>query len=519
MFKEYSLEKMKEVIFKILEDEIMHKILYLSGGLVFYLTNNQNSNRKHEDIDFILNINDMNYVREYLKKNNAYDSSLDSLFFENGVYGDYGIKSIINDVLVSFSPFIIKEDGIYQRIINTKLNIKEARMYNILLDDYIEEINTRDGILKINTIEFMKTIKEIPNRDKDKYDIFMINKKGYNIERYERIKNVLLNMREIKHKIKFRGTNSLFIQDRFRISVTNCCNMSCYYCHNEGQGHLNATKFIDLRYIDDLVNFIATNNIYVKKINVTGGEPLLHPDILTIIKKLSCISKDIKLNTNGILLNENMIMNLKQAGLTAMNIGIDTLWNNQSKPNLYKHENNIEELKRNLLFARKNFKVSINTVITYYNYDKIDDIIAFCISNRLSKIKLIELINFDFWKNNLTNSQKSKYFKITLDKYCKDAKKIIYYDDRGRYDVLLKNGFLIRFGEDYCRTHACANLYSIINANGEYVCCQKSGEAEYIDFKEPYEVVRKKIENCNQTICNNKQNSFPRDLNGRRIIN
>lgn len=82
---------------------------------------------------------------------------------------------------------------------------------------------------------------------------------------------------------------------------------------------------------------------------------------------------------------------------------------------------------------------------------------------------------------------------------------------------MLKNGFLIRFGEDYCRTHACGNLYSIINTNGEYVCCQKSKDAEYIDFREPYEVVRQKIDNCNQTICNNKQNSLSRDLNGRMI--
>lgn len=517
MMKEYFLEKMKNVVFKILEDETMNKILYLSGGLVFYLINNQNSNRKHEDIDFILNINDMNYVREYLKKNNLYDSSLDSLFFENGIYGDYGIKAIISGVLVSFSPFIIKENGIYQRIINTKLNIKEARMYNILLDDYIQKFNIGDKILQINTIEFMKAIKEIPNRDKDKYDIFMINKKGYNEERYRRIKKVLSKMDEIKYKIKFKGINSLFIQDRFRISVTNCCNMSCYYCHNEGQGHLNATKFIDMKYIDCLVNFIVKNNIYVKKINVTGGEPLLHPDILTIIKKLSCISKDIKLNTNGILLNENMIINLKQAGLTAMNIGIDTLWNNQSKPNLYKQENNIEDLKKNLLFAKKFFNVSLNTVITYYNYDKIDDIIAFCIKNGLSKIKLIELINFDFWKNNLTNSEKSNYFMITLDKYCKNAKKITYYEDRGRYDILLKNGFLIRFGEDYCRTHACGNLYSIINTNGEYVCCQKSGDSKFIDFTEPYEIVRQELVNCHQIICNNKNNSFPRDVNGNMI--
>lgn len=513
----FSLEKLQSIIFHILSDKRLKQNLYLSGGLAFFLATKEKSDRMHEDIDFILNIKDMSYVRSYLKENKLYQKELDSLYFENGRYGDYGLKVIIDNVPVSFSPFIIKEGDIYQRIINTKLNLKEARMYHILMTDYVDKIIMDDDYININTIEFMKAIKEIPNREKDKYDISLIEQYGYDKEKYQRIKSVLNEMDEVKHKISFIGLNHLFIQDRLRISITNSCNMSCFYCHNEGQGHCKHNEFMDINYIDKLVDFIINNNIYIKKVNVTGGEPLLHPNLIEIIEKLSKITKDIKLNTNGTLLTKDKIIQLKKAGLTAMNVGIDSFWSKQSKPNLIESNKNIDNLKQIILFAKDYFTLSINTVITYYNYDKIEDMIRFSINHGLYKIKLIELIDFDFWQNKLTNNKNSNYFKIVLDKYRNIAKEVKYYKDRGRYDVFLNDGFLIRFGEDYCKTHACGNLYSIINANGEYVCCQKSGDSKYIDFDNSYENIKSIIDDCHRVICNNKIGNYPRDFNGKLI--
>lgn len=513
----FSLEKLQSIIFRILSDNRLKQILYLSGGLAFFLATKEKSDRMHEDIDFIVNIKDMPYVRSYLKENKLYQKELDSLYFENGRYGDYGLKVIIDNVPVSFSPFIIKEKDIYQRIINTKLNLKEARMYHIPITDYVDKIIMDDDYININTIEFMKAIKEIPNREKDKYDISLIEKYGYDRDKYQRIKNVLNHMDEIKHKIYFTGLNHLFIQDRLRISITNSCNMSCFYCHNEGQGHYNKKQFMDINYIEQLVDFIIKNNIYVKKINITGGEPLLHPDLIEIVEKLSKITKDIKLNTNGTLLTKDKIMQLKKAGLTSMNVGIDSFWSEQSKPNLIDNDRNINQLKQMILLAKDYFKLSINTVITYYNYDKIDDMIDFSMSNGLFKIKLIELIDFDFWQNKLTNNKNSNYFKIVLDKYSKIAKEVKYYQDRGRYDIILQNGFLIRFGEDYCKTHACGNLYSIINTNGEYVCCQKDEDSRRINFEDSFENVKCMIHNCHSIICNNKYGNYPRYSNGKLI--
>ena len=174
----FSLEKLQSIIFHILSDNRLKQILYLSGGLAFFLATKEKSDRMHEDIDFIVNIKDMPYVRSYLKENKLYQKELDSLYFENGRYGDYGLKVIIDNVPVSFSPFIIKEKDIYQRIINTKLNLKEARMYHIPITDYVHKIIIHDDYININTIEFMKAIIEIPNSEKDKYENCLIEKNG-----------------------------------------------------------------------------------------------------------------------------------------------------------------------------------------------------------------------------------------------------------------------------------------------------------------------------------------------------
>jgi len=312
----------------------------------------------------------------------------------------------------------------------------------------------------------------------------------------------------------------MFIQDRIRISLTNKCNMSCYYCHNEGQPHCSEEEFISLDFIDKLVNFINKNNITINKVNITGGEPVLHKDLILITKKLSSICNNVKLNTNGLLLNQELLERLKIAGLTAVNIGVDNLWKDESKPNLYSINSNIKtnKLIELITFAKSQFKVSINTVVTYYNYRKIDNLINFSIENDLYKIKLIKLIDFDFRKNNITNCENSHYFDILLEKYKKRCKEIIYRKELGRYDLYLENGFMIRFGEDFCKTRACGNLYSIFNSRGDYVICQKSNSAVKIDFDKDFESIRNQINECNDSICNNKKNQFPRDSNGVLLI-
>ncbi|HZK42897.1 MAG TPA: GTP 3',8-cyclase MoaA [Syntrophomonadaceae bacterium] len=113
--------------------------------------------------------------------------------------------------------------------------------------------------------------------------------------------------------------------DYLRISVTDRCNLRCRYCMPEegieNQGHHHMLSFEQLYRIVKVANKIGIN-----KVRLTGGEPLVRKNIVQLIRAISALSsiEDISLTTNGILFPE-MANDLKQAGISRVNISLDTL--------------------------------------------------------------------------------------------------------------------------------------------------------------------------------------------------
>nr|HDO81435.1 GTP 3',8-cyclase MoaA [Candidatus Bathyarchaeota archaeon] len=111
-----------------------------------------------------------------------------------------------------------------------------------------------------------------------------------------------------------------------RISLTQQCNLNCFYCHHEGQGCSSGPKTVEMsaEEIELLVKVAAS--LGVEKIKLTGGEPLLYKEIVKVVKLLSKIKgiRDISMTTNGTLLSE-WARPLAKAGLKRVNISLDTL--------------------------------------------------------------------------------------------------------------------------------------------------------------------------------------------------
>lgn len=87
-----------------------------------------------------------------------------------------------------------------------------------------------------------------------------------------------------------------------RISIVAACNMRCHYCHNEGQGEFRG-KFLSS---DAVLSIIERSLPYgVRKVRLTGGEPLLHPQILSICRaiKQHFPNVDLGINTNATLVD------------------------------------------------------------------------------------------------------------------------------------------------------------------------------------------------------------------------
>ncbi len=110
-----------------------------------------------------------------------------------------------------------------------------------------------------------------------------------------------------------------------RISVTNNCNLSCSYCMPDGFANQKLEK--NLLSSEDIIKIVEVGTeIGIKKIRLTGGEPLLRKNIISLIRDIKNISgiEEVTLTTNGVLL-KNMAKPLKEAGLDRINISIDTL--------------------------------------------------------------------------------------------------------------------------------------------------------------------------------------------------
>ncbi|MBR3766729.1 MAG: GTP 3',8-cyclase MoaA [Clostridia bacterium] len=106
-----------------------------------------------------------------------------------------------------------------------------------------------------------------------------------------------------------------------RISVTKRCNLNCSYC---GSKRITKEKELTPEEIKILVSAFAEKGI--KKVRLTGGEPLLREDITEIAREIKSIKgiKALYITTNGILLKEKALA-LKEAGVDGVNISIDTL--------------------------------------------------------------------------------------------------------------------------------------------------------------------------------------------------
>lgn len=115
------------------------------------------------------------------------------------------------------------------------------------------------------------------------------------------------------------------VHDNLRISVTDRCNIRCFYCMPEDNPvFMQRAEILTFEEIERFVRVVA--RLGVRKIRLTGGEPLVRRNLPTLIEKLLAVPeiRDLALTTNGILLPEQAA-ELHAAGLRRINIHLDTL--------------------------------------------------------------------------------------------------------------------------------------------------------------------------------------------------
>jgi len=125
----------------------------------------------------------------------------------------------------------------------------------------------------------------------------------------------------------------MVLEDKFgrpllnlRVSLTQRCNLHCPYCHREGQEKRPENSVVEMT-TDEIVRIVRVAvGLGIADIKLTGGEPLLRRDILSIIQGIASIKglKDLSMTTNGTLLAP-LARHLHNYGLQRVNVNIPTL--------------------------------------------------------------------------------------------------------------------------------------------------------------------------------------------------
>ena len=115
------------------------------------------------------------------------------------------------------------------------------------------------------------------------------------------------------------------LHDNLRISVTDRCNIRCFYCMPEDPVAFAPRG--EILSFEEMAAFVrVAANLGITKVRITGGEPLVRKNVPALIRQVTAIPqiRDLALTTNGVLLAEQAEA-LYEAGLRRLNIHLDTL--------------------------------------------------------------------------------------------------------------------------------------------------------------------------------------------------
>ncbi len=273
------------------------------------------------------------------------------------------------------------------------------------------------------------------------------------------------------------------IQDRYgrsfktlRVSLINSCNLGCIYCvHSSEQKstHTNPKQPLDYKEIVYAIkNIHALTNL--KTIRLTGGEPTLYKDLISIVKEIKSLGVDnIKMTSNGYLL-KNLLPELSKAGLTKINISLDTV--DQENFNEISGKKNLERILEAIDEALKyGIEIKINAVILKgINDDQIIPLLNFSKSRNIT-IRFLELMRMgplheteDFYKyfvseQKILNCIESEYSLTVIEREASATANYWVTQDGYKFGIIANESSPFCNDCDRLRLDSFGNIYGCLS--------------------------------------------------------
>ena len=288
---------------------------------------------------------------------------------------------------------------------------------------------------------------------------------------------------------------ALMLVDRFgrpvrglRISITSSCDLNCFFCHGEGSD-AGSNKIMTPGEIERIVRVAMSFGI--DSVKLTGGEPMMRPDILEIVKRLGRLGlSDLSMTTNGFRLAD-LAEDLRRLGLKRVNISFHS-----TKPERYaritglrleeaerRHGKLIEAIRKAVRVGFNPVKLNV-VVVKGVNDDELDELVSFAESIGGSSemvVQLIELVGCGLAQGIMESYyfDLSKLEKLVAEKAVKKIVRRLHF--RKRY--LLPNGVWVEFVKPTGNYLFCMNDTRLrITHDGKFKpCLMRSGnEIEFL---------------------------------------
>lgn len=244
--------------------------------------------------------------------------------------------------------------------------------------------------------------------------------------------------------------------DYMRVSITDRCNLRCVYCMPSGA--LKPLEHKDILKYEEIIRVLKISaEKGVRRIRITGGEPLVRRNISYLIRSIKNIDgiEEVSITTNGIFL-EQYANELSEAGLDRVNISLDSL-----KPDTFREitgGGNIESVLKGIEAAEKAglSPIKINMVpIRGLNDNEIEDFARMTL-NSYYQIRFIEFMPFgrrNFWsKERFISSEEIKSIVEKIGKLipakAKRSGPARYFKFEGSSGVI---GFISPISNHFCK--------------------------------------------------------------------
>lgn len=210
--------------------------------------------------------------------------------------------------------------------------------------------------------------------------------------------------------------------DYLRISLTEKCNLRCTYCMpSEGTPLLPSSKLMQADEVIQIAKGFVIGG--VKKIRLTGGEPLVRKDFRQILKGLAELPVELAISTNGILVDKYLDL-FKEVGLNKINLSLDSL-NAEKFKHITRRDHFDTVIKNMHLLLEEGFEVKVNVVVMKgFNEDEIIPFIDLTKDLNVS-VRFIEFMPFDGndWSSDKMVSLQ-EILSLANESYSENLKKI-----------------------------------------------------------------------------------------------